>query len=231
MGREKPRSAWRSERWRTIERSLPSRLKTRCVAVSSCSTTSPGTMPGVCSLARSNVIVAPRAMPRSTTASSVVGSSLHCSSEGTCTSWLKIMFPMRFCTVLRSAGQLGPQPSHLGDPRFVRQPRHTTRLRTCALMVRPLYRSSRVTRIFELTSLPFCTPIGRPHGSRLGSSSTAFIPPASYLARLSPSLSTSYACVIFLNVSVEPPLSASRREGRVRAGWDLLSVQGCNPPG
>mmetsp|Transcript_33962 Transcript_33962/g.80094 ORF Transcript_33962/g.80094 Transcript_33962/m.80094 type:complete len:215 (+) Transcript_33962:212-856(+) len=138
MVRVKPRSAWRSVRRSTIERSAPSRLKTRCAAVSSCSTTSPGTMPGVCSLARSNVIVAPLAMPRSTTASSVVGSSLHCSSDGTCTSWLKIMFPMRFCTVLRSAGQLGPQPWHRGESRFVRQPRHTIRLRTCALIVLPL---------------------------------------------------------------------------------------------
>ena len=59
MVREKPRRACRRVRRSTIERSAPSRLKTRCGAVSSCRCTSPGTMPGVCSDARSKLIVAP----------------------------------------------------------------------------------------------------------------------------------------------------------------------------
>mmetsp|Transcript_2839 Transcript_2839/g.9603 ORF Transcript_2839/g.9603 Transcript_2839/m.9603 type:complete len:268 (-) Transcript_2839:436-1239(-) len=137
--RLKPNSACRKLIRRSIERCVPSRRNTACVSGRSFSRTSPGTTPGLCSLARSKVTIKSSGMPRSTTASSVRVSSLQRSSDGTTTSWLISIGPILRCTVLVSAGHVGPQSAHFGRPAPPPlQPRHMTLRRTLARTVPPL---------------------------------------------------------------------------------------------
>ena len=80
----------------------------------------------------------PSSAPRSMTACIVFTSSRQSCSDGTCTSSLMSIGPIRRCTTLVSAGQLREQLLQRGCASWPRQPRQTTRRRTFARTVPPL---------------------------------------------------------------------------------------------
>mmetsp|Transcript_52426 Transcript_52426/g.135846 ORF Transcript_52426/g.135846 Transcript_52426/m.135846 type:complete len:205 (-) Transcript_52426:302-916(-) len=161
MDVEKPSSASRREICISVCSSLPARRKRVSFSTRSLSLTSPGIMPGLCSLARANVSSSPSDIPRRMCASRSYFACSHRSSEGTsCCCWMTK--PGASCTFtgLISGGH-SPQRRQRGRPEDTLPALRLQRLQTTRRVIvrdlrAPLNASASVTFISTLAWSPRC---------------------------------------------------------------------------